>query len=111
MWEMRVQGDPQARVRPAFRLTAAASPREQIALPVLDYAAQIGFSDHKRATEWGRDEWLFFLADAACHLNPQGSLHLAFNPRHERYGPLKYFDHGTYEPLAACGEVDRSEGT
>lgn len=74
-------------------------------------AFMICFNDHQQSTEWGRSEWIYFLADAASHLRPKGSLYLALNPHHERYGSLKYFDQNILDLLTSCGTVDRREGT
>jgi SAM-dependent methyltransferase len=68
-------------------------------------AFMVCFNRHKRADEWGCDEWRFFVDEMSGSLNDGGKLVLAFNPHEERYGRSRYFDGATRAFFASRGQV------
>ncbi|MHB8564861.1 MAG: class I SAM-dependent methyltransferase [Acidiferrobacteraceae bacterium] len=63
------------------------------------------FNNHKRANEWSRAEWEFFLGDALSHLRPGGRLYFGLNGNPERYGSLIWYDPATRELFAERGRL------
>jgi SAM-dependent methyltransferase len=68
----------------------------------------ICFNCHRRADEWGRKEWEFFIEDARSHLREGGILHLELNEHPERYGPLTWYDADTLDFFQSAGTVHRN---
>lgn len=61
--------------------------------------------NHKRETEWSREEWRFSLDDVFARLRPGGRLYLGLDANPERYGTLTWYDPPTRDLFASRGSV------
>lgn len=68
-------------------------------------AFMVCFNGHRTETEWGLNEWKFFIENAQACLRPGGVLFLLLNDNVERFGELRFYDRKILSYFQSVGTV------